>query len=88
MWHDTIHTGALELGEWEKEWRDEAGAGEVVRAVGALVVVIRKPALAEGKGGLVCFLFSSRHGIGMSEFMTRPSRGRRAAPVGRSEGGL
>lgn len=53
MWHDIVKTSALELSEWEKEWRDEEAAAEVVRAVGAWVVVVRKPILGEGEGDMV-----------------------------------
>lgn len=57
VWHDTIKSSALELSEWEKEWRDEEAAGEVVRAVGAWVVVVQKPVLGNGEGDLVGHLF-------------------------------
>lgn len=50
MWHDTIKCSARELREWEKEWRDEEAAGEVVRAVGAWVVVVQKPVRGKGEG--------------------------------------
>lgn len=65
MWHDTIKSSALELHEWEKEWRDEEAAAEVVRAVGAWVVVVQKPVRGGEEGDLVghniyflVFLFS------------------------------
>lgn len=57
MWHDTIKSSAVELREWDKEWRDEEAAGEVVRAVGAWVVVVKKPVLGSGEGDLVGHIF-------------------------------
>lgn len=60
IWHDTIPTssdGTTDHGDlvraiktWEQEWLLPE-AGEVVRALGAVVVVFRKPA---SKEDLVC----------------------------------
>lgn len=58
VWHDIFPLSASEIRQWEEEWRGEE-AGEVVRAVGAWVVVFRKAVLDDGKtvreGEVVCW---------------------------------
>lgn len=47
VWHDIFPLSASEIRQWEEEWRGEE-AGEVVRAVGAWVVVFRKAVQDDG----------------------------------------
>lgn len=59
IWHDKLPLSLPELERWEEEWLKEE-AGEVVRAVGAWVLVFRKAVNeGEGEGEVVCkrFLF-------------------------------
>lgn len=54
IWHDKLPLSLPELERWEEEWLKEE-AGEVVRAVGAWVLVFRKAVNERGgEGELVC----------------------------------
>lgn len=56
IWHDKLPISLPELERWEEEWLKEE-AGEVVRAVGAWILVFRKAVNERGgdEGGeLVC----------------------------------
>ncbi|MCJ1428887.1 hypothetical protein MMC29_006798, partial [Sticta canariensis] len=49
VWHDILPLSTSELRQWSEEWRSEE-AGEVVRAVGAWVVIFRKVVPDERNG--------------------------------------
>lgn len=54
IWHDKLPLSLPELERWEEEWLKEE-AGEVIRAVGAWVLVFRKAVNERGgEGALVC----------------------------------
>lgn len=54
IWHDKLPLSLPELEIWEEEWLKEE-AGEVVRAVGAWILVFRKAVNERGgEGELVC----------------------------------
>ncbi|KAL9591253.1 MAG: hypothetical protein Q9179_007907, partial [Wetmoreana sp. 5 TL-2023] len=51
IWHDNISPSPLSIRQWETEWRSPE-AGEVVRSIGAWIILIQKPLQrAENEGG-------------------------------------
>lgn len=52
IWHDALPASKSELQKWEEDWREDP-ARDVVRAVGAWILVVKTPVGEEE--GLVCF---------------------------------